>query len=305
MKTIDDWRSLGAIHAIGGHRLFAVDSGGGPGPALLLIHGFPTASWDFAPLYPALAADGRVIAPDLLGFGFSDKPIGHDYRIVEQADLVLDLLGKLGIERIAILAHDYGDSVAQEILARHNEGALDVDLTSVCLLNGGLFPESHRPRFVQKLLLTPLGPLVGRAMSQRAFDRAMRAVFAPGRPPTEDELAGFWGLIEAGNGRRVAHRLIRYIPERARMRERWVGALIEARIPLGLVFGLDDPVSGAHMVARFEEIVGQRHFVRRLEGVGHYPQVEAPAAVLDAYGDFRAGIPRPASAGRSSPSDIP
>lgn len=290
MISLDDWRSRGDHRELGGHRLFCVDSGGDSGDALLLIHGFPTASWDFAPIWPTLTATGRVVAPDLLGFGFSDKPARHDYTIVEQASLLDQLLDQLGIERAAILAHDYGDSVALELLARHNEGALGFEITSVCLTNGGLFPESHRPRTVQKLLLTPLGPLIGRAMSRRSLDNVMRRIFGPGRPPTDEEIDGFWQLLEENNGRRIAHRLIRYIPERQQMRERWVGALVEASAPVGMIFGLVDPISGAHMVDRYEEIVGQGRFVRRLDGVGHYPQVEAPEAVLEAYGDFIAGL---------------
>ena len=286
MISIQQWRSLGSVREIGGHGLFVVDSGDRHLPALLLLHGFPTASWDFARLYPALTETHRVIAPDLLGFGFSDKPARHDYRIVEQAALVTELLDRLGVNETAVLAHDYGDSVAQELLARHNEGAGPLRLASVCLLNGGLFPETHRPRTIQTLLLTPLGPLVSRALSRRAFDRAMRSVFAPGSPPSPADLDGFWQLVNEGHGRRITHRLIRYIPERQRMRDRWLAALREARIPIGLVNGSDDPVSGDHMVDRFEHIVGRRRFIRRLAGIGHYPQVEAPAAVLEAFNDF-------------------
>jgi len=287
---------MGTLHDTGGHRLFCVDSGASGLSALLLIHGFPTASWDYARLYPALARTHRVIAPDLLGFGFSDKPLRHDYQIVEQAALVAELLGRLGVRDTAVLAHDYGDSVAQELLARHDEGTLDVRLSSVCLLNGGLFPETHRPRTVQKLLLSPVGPLLSRGLSRRLFDRSMRGLFGASTPPARSDLDAFWELVNEGSGRRIAHRLIRYIPERRRRRDRWVGALRDSGVTVGLINGTADPVSGEHMVARFEEIVGPRHFVRRLSGIGHYPQVEAPAAVLDAYREFLDHALRQASA---------
>ena len=286
---------MGQFHDHMGHRLFAVDSGGN-GDVLLLIHGFPTSSWDYAPMYEALASERRVIAPDLLGFGYSDKPARHEYSIMEQADLVCALLDKLEAARVGILAHDYGDTVAQELLARHNERSLRTRLDHVCFLNGGLFPETHRPRFVQKLLLSPVGPLVSRAMSKQAFERAMRGIFSRNRPPSANELDSFWQLANENDGLRIAHRLIRYMPERVRHRERWVSALIEARTPVALIDGTEDPVSGEHMVQRFEEIAGRRHFIRRLDGVGHYPQVESPQAVLDAYREFVAGIPRVANA---------
>jgi pimeloyl-ACP methyl ester carboxylesterase len=73
--------------------------------------------------------------------------------------------------------------------------------------------------------------------------------------------------------------------ERRRRRERWVGALTRAGVPLRLIDGLEDPISGAHMVARYRELVREPDVVE-LAGVGHYPQLEAPEAVLSAVIDF-------------------
>ena len=95
----------------------------GQGEPLLLIHGFPTASWDWHYLWQPLAQRYRVIACDMLGFGDSAKPLNHTYSLLEQADLQQALLAHLQVEQpVHVLAHDYGDSVAQELLARHYEG---------------------------------------------------------------------------------------------------------------------------------------------------------------------------------------
>jgi len=64
----------------------------------------------------------QLLIPDLLGFGDSDKPAGHQYTLVEQADLIEALWHHFGIDHSALIAHDIGGSVAQELLARHNEG---------------------------------------------------------------------------------------------------------------------------------------------------------------------------------------
>jgi pimeloyl-ACP methyl ester carboxylesterase len=77
-------------------------------------------------------------------------------------------------------------------------------------------------------------------------------------------------------------KLIRYMVERRQFRERWVGALQNSNIPLRLIDGLDDPVSGAHMVARYRELIADADVVE-LEGIGHYPQLEAPEQVLRAF----------------------
>ncbi len=124
--------------------------------SLLLIHGFPSASWDWHYLWQPLAQRYRVIACDMLGFGDSAKPVNHEYSLLEQADLQQALLAQLGVEQpVHLLAHDYGDSVAQELLARHYDS--QIQIASCVFLNGGLFPETHRPVLMQKLLLSPLG----------------------------------------------------------------------------------------------------------------------------------------------------
>ncbi|HET7844343.1 MAG TPA: alpha/beta fold hydrolase, partial [Xanthomonadales bacterium] len=147
---LDDWRKGGDTRfRFRGHPIFTRKGGDADAPALLLVHGFPTASWDWAALWSALARTHRVVALDLLGFGFSAKPRGHAYSVVEQAALCESLLRDLGLREYRVLAHDLGDSVAQELLARRIDGGDRPRLDGVVFLNGGLFPETHRPVLVQ------------------------------------------------------------------------------------------------------------------------------------------------------------
>lgn len=253
---------------------------GGEGPRVLLaIHGFPSASWDWHPMWPELTKRFRVVAPDMIGFGFSDKPRDYEYSILDQASLHEALLRELGIARVHVLAHDYGDTVAQELLAR---GA---PLDSVCFLNGGLFPEVHRPRVVQRLLASRLGPLVGRLTSKRAFAKSLHDIFGPRTPPSRDFVDELWTLLRHNDGHRVVHLLIHYMAERREHRERWVSAVRNAKVPVRVVDGMRDPVSGAHMVARYRELVPNPDVVELTE-IGHYPQVEDPDAVLRAFAAF-------------------
>jgi pimeloyl-ACP methyl ester carboxylesterase len=296
---VREWRGRGHDVPFGSHRIFYVDSAPGDRtrPVLVLVHGFPTASWDFAKIWPALAARFRVIAPDMLGFGFSAKPRNHAYSIMEQADLFDTLLDRLAVARHHVLAHDYGDTVAQELLARDNERT-SPHLETVCFLNGGLFPETHRARRVQKLLEGPLGPAISRLTTKTTFSRSMAAIFGPSTQPSADELDAFWALVSHDDGHLLAHELIHYMAERRGHRERWVGALTAARCPLAVIDGAADPVSGAHMVARWREVVG-KGYVALLDGIGHYPQIEAPDDVLRHYFAFlvEAGVETTAGTG--------
>jgi pimeloyl-ACP methyl ester carboxylesterase len=266
---------------------------GGEGPPLLLVHGFPTASWDWHRVWPALAARFQLVALDMLGFGFSDKPRHHAYSIVEQADFQEALLERLGIARVHVLAHDYGDSVAQELLARHLERRVHHEsilaLASVVFLNGGLFPEAHRARTGQKLLASPAGPAISRMLGPSAIARGLAEVFGPNTQPSEADQRDFWTLISHAEGQKISHALIAYMQERRDRRERWVGALLQSDVPLRLVDGALDPVSGAHLAERYRELVPGADVVL-LPDVGHYPQLEAPDAVLRAFFEFHARL---------------
>ena len=264
-----------------GHRLASWH--GGSGEPLLLVHGFPTSSMDWQNVWPALAARYEVHALDLLGFGQSDKPVDFDYSISASADQWQALIETRGLREVSILAHDYGDTVAQELLARQLEHGLPFRIARVAFLNGGLFPEATYPLLVQRLLLGPFGPLVARVSSEKRFHATMRHICA--QPLSDAELHGHWQRMVRAGGRRVMPRLIRYIRERHLRRERWVGALEYADVPLCLVNGVADPVSGPSIVARWRELLPAAP-VFELPNVGHYPQWEAPEEVLAAFSKF-------------------
>ncbi len=280
------WRRAGTTIEVHGWRIFVADSdpSGSEKPVLLLLHGFPTSSYDFVPAWPALSERFRCVAPDLLGFGFSDKPRGRTYSIHEQADLVEGVVEALGLPPRWMLAHDYGDTVAQELLARDNARSERCWL-GCTLLNGGLFPETHRARPIQKLLASPVGSLLSSVLGRRAFDRSFSRVFAEATKPSAVELADYWSLILHDDGRHVFSSLIGYMAERREHRERWVEALCDADCPLQLINGSADPVSGAHMVARFREL-GIGADIVELADVGHYPHLEATDVVVGAFLDF-------------------
>ena len=278
--SLTAWQHAGGSFLWRGHDIFVRTGGDDDAPALLLVHGFPSASHDWHHLWDILCRDYRVIALDMIGFGFSDKPLAFDYSIKAQATLIETLLRGLDLDDVTLLVHDYGNTVAQELLARQLEGSLHLRLKGICFLNGGLFPETHRPVLAQRLLISPLGPLFSRLIGFEKLSKNFRNVCSDALPA--DELLAFWALLEHNQGRRVMPQLIRYMRERRQFRERWVGALQESDIPLRLIDGLDDPVSGAHMVARYRELVPNPDVVE-LAGIGHYPQLEAPEQVLRAF----------------------
>lgn len=262
----------------------------GSGPPVLLLHGFPTASWDWWKVWPILSKQYQIIAFDFIGFGFSDKPARYDYTIHDQADIAEGLLRQLGVTSYHCLAHDYGDSVAQELLARHYErqdvGNQQLVIQSLALLNGGIFPQLHRARFIQRALASPIGFLLSPLLNRKKLHRNFQAIFGPHTQPNEQEIDEFWQLIAHKKGQNRAHQLIQYIRDRKIHAQRWYDATTRVALPQCLINGTFDPISGGHVVDYYEQVVDQP-ITYRLENIGHYPQTEAPEKVLEAYFDFR------------------
>jgi pimeloyl-ACP methyl ester carboxylesterase len=260
----------------------------GDGPPMTLLHGFPSSSHDWAKATPALARVYSLLLFDFLGFGASDKPRDHVYSLHEQADVVEAVWAAQHITATELVAHDYGVSVAQELLARRAEGRLGVELRSLHLLNGGLYPDLHRPQPTQLALLDPQqGPALSELITEELFAQGLRPTFAESFDAAADS-ANIWQATCHEGGERIAHLLIGYIRDRETHGERWVGALEQTDVPLSFVWGMLDPVSGAHMARRIRERLPDAPFAA-LADVAHWPLLEAPQRVaeslLAAYDD--------------------
>ena len=292
------WDRGGREFAWNEHKLFVRSAGAGP--VLLLIHGFPTSSWDWARLWPLLEPTHHLYTLDMLGFGRSDKPRDFAYSIAAAADQWEAFAKAKGITQAHVLAHDYGDSVAQELLARQAEGKLGFRITSVAFLNGGLFPEAHHALPLQRWLAGPLGPLLARLSGFRNFAASLRRICA--QRIDDIELREHWRLLRLKDGHLVLPALLGYLRERRAHRTRWVRALEAATVPLRFIVGLRDPISGVDMARRYREVLASADVVE-LPEVGHYPQCEDAAAVRQALVEFldAGGAPE----GRRDPDSLP
>jgi pimeloyl-ACP methyl ester carboxylesterase len=270
------WEAGGERIDFRGHRIFVRRRDGG-GPPLLLLHGFPTASYDFRTLLDELP--GRAaIAFDYLGFGLSDKPRDHDYSLVWQADLAEAVAPA---EPVLILAHDIGTSVATELMARDVRGEGKLSIAGIVLLNGSILQDTASPTLGQRILASPLGPAFARLMSERGFRVQFGRIFSDAHPLAADEAADQWSLIAREKGNLTLPKTIAYMDERRRLADRWHGAVRDWQGELSMAWGMRDPVATPAVLKGLRELRPHAP-VTELADLGHYPQVEDPAAVAEA-----------------------
>lgn len=287
VDKLDKWQAEGSYFRFNDLKIFYIKKGSGP--VLLLIHGYPYNGFDYHLLVEDLALRFTVIIPDMPGMGFSSKPSNHHYCFPEMADMFSSLLVHHSVSEVHIMAHDLGNSVVQELIARATEGSNFFKIKSVAFLNGGLFTDVYRPRLIQILLSKspkPFGKMLSKIMTKKIVAKATAEVFGNRTKPSAALLEAWWMILNHNKGKALAYLLGRLVFEKDVHQQRWIEAMQRTSIPMCFINGPADPNSGIHMVNRYKELIPNPKTFLLGNDIGHWPQLEAPNDVLHAYFDF-------------------
>lgn len=290
-NQLANYKSKGKYFQFNNLNIFYIHQGNGPN--LLIFHGYPYNGFDFEMILPYLEKNFTILLPDMPGMGFSDKPDHHQYSFHEMANMYTALLSKLNIQNTHILAHDLGNSVVQELLARDLDNKNPFKIKSIAFLNGGLFTDVYKPRVIQILLSKspkPIGRLLSRVMTKSMVSKATSEVFGQQTKPTKELLDVFWEVLNYNNGKSLAYLLGRLVFEKDEHQKRWINAMQKTHIPMCFINGPADPNSGMHMANRYKELIPHSMLYLLPFHIGHWPQIEAPQLVLDSYMDFYENI---------------
>jgi pimeloyl-ACP methyl ester carboxylesterase len=281
--SVAAWQARGQMGQVAGFDIFYRDIGPRHSDAVLLLHGFPSSSYDWHSVLPLLGDDKRVVCLDFLGFGLSAKPKNHSYSLFEQADLVEILIKQLGIKRVKIIAHDMGTTVTCELLARRERQLLRMTIQSVLLMNGSVHIEMAHLTPSQQMLRSPLATVFARLSSKLIFKAQLKKILA--KPILNEELDAMWALLCHRQGKARLAQTISYIEERYRFAHRWLPPLTRLDIPVLILWGKQDPVAVAAIAEQLTREIPTAK-LQWLHQLGHYPQLEDPAAVAEACNLF-------------------
>ena len=291
IPSLDAWLQRGTHREQLGHRLFVLDVGPRTAPPLVLLHGFPSASYDFWRVLPTLARERRVIVHDHPGLGLSAKPRAYGYSIVEQTAHALALWQQLGLTQVDVLAHDYGCSIATELMFRRAHRDLPLAVRSFTLVNSGLYYAMAGLRPVQHLLrLHCTRPLASRLGARWLYKRTMRQLWGTPGAELDAELDVLWQMTARDGGKVALGWVSEYLEERRVLHTaRWNEGIRRLDAPAHVLWGDRDPVGVPAIALRLhEELPNAR--LTWLPGVGHYPMLEAPEAFADAALHFLNGL---------------
>jgi cis-3-alkyl-4-acyloxetan-2-one decarboxylase len=281
------WRSLYPFASrfldLGGMRQHYLDEGAGR--TLLLAHGNPTWSFHWRNLITALRPRFRLIAPDHIGCGLSDKPQDYRYRLAQHIENLTTLVERLDLREITLVAHDWGGAIGlgTALLCRERFARL-------VLLNTAAF-RSRRIPWRIRICRTPLlGPLAVRGRNSFARAALTMAVCRPERM-TPEVRAGYLAPYDSWGHRIAIQRFVDDIPLHPRhpsyptLLEIERGLRSLAQLPIALIWGMRDWCFTPYFLDRFQEFFPAAE-VHRMADAGHWVMEDAAEQVIPIIEQF-------------------
>ncbi|WP_299739448.1 alpha/beta fold hydrolase [uncultured Roseobacter sp.] len=276
---------------VGGHGIAYLDLGDPADPAVMLLHGIPTSSYLYRDVAPQIAAAGyRVIAPDLLGHGASDRPNDMAaYATDARAVRMFALADMLGIENFALVLHDVGGMTGWAMVGQAPERLSAVVATNTLAGLDGVTPA---PLVMQMMAgqVSPTDafadlddPAAARDMAQMWMDQGYSG---PGTAPAEEVDAYGADLVSASTAYAAFFGMA--VPAFMQGGEALTTDLAAYDGPTAIIFGEQDGFFAADIViadlaAKLGTNAGD---ITRLPETGHFLQAQAPAAYVAALTDF-------------------
>eukprot|EP01134_Creolimax_fragrantissima_P003218 CFRG3218T1 len=263
---------------------------------LLMLHGFPESSFSFHKVVDdMLRYFDRVVLFDMLGYGWSDKPeLTYSYSLLEQADTAFTVWKYFNLKGGHLISHDMGDSVATEIVARHENNMMPVwfsdGLQSLTFTNGSMVLDLSSLRITQRLLLSGYGYYMQHLVSKTVFEHQVRSAHGNDKLAVAD-IDSLWEANCFQDGTMKSYLTIKYLTDRKQFEKtRWLPALSQTTLPIHLCWGDNDAVACVKMVNYLKEHVCKDATVTIMKGVGHFCQVGSPEQWIEAVGSYYARI---------------
>ena len=241
--NIEQWKQKGNYIDIYGKSVFHIHHKTEK-PTIAFLHGYPSASFDYYNVLPNLENCFSYIIHDQIGFGLSAKPSNYSYSLIEQAEIAIELWKKLGIKEIHLVSHDYGTSIANEIIVRKLQGFEPVKIKTITFCNGSMHIELAKLKLVQKLLKHPtFGKYIVALMNKKTFIKTMQDIWFDKNLCDVQEMNVLYDLLQLNSNNEVLHKISQYNNERVKYWHRWIPALTQLDIPTHILWAQEDPIA--------------------------------------------------------------
>ena len=287
---LEKWRKEGQTVELQGTKIWYHDQGPKTDDAVFIVHGYPGSSWDFQGVVERIGSDTRTVVMDMRGFGLSEKPLDGDYQsnftLQRQADLYEELAHHLKLKTVILVAHDMGQTVGLELMARFEEGRTPFRIRHAILLDGStLIDMIQTTPFQDQALAAPSTALpeemawedIMKAPAPEAYAKESRA-----RDDFNELITCQAHQIYYNQGSRIIGGIVHYLNERKEDFDRWSRTFFGfKKAPLSVIWGEQDPVA---VIAMADRVKKERPVtdLYKYPDCGHWPSIEHPDRIGDA-----------------------
>jgi pimeloyl-ACP methyl ester carboxylesterase len=285
LAGLQEWVNQGRFIEANGYKIFLVTAGKAKtkGHGVLIVHGFPGSSWDWSGVVPQVAKRTRVVVPDMVGFGQSEKPqkgtFEDHYSLFKQADMYEAVAKAEGLTEVMLVIHDMGQSVGSELMKRQQEGTLPFKIRHAIVFNGSTLINLVVLAPMQKKGLDAPDSL-GPDMTKDVVMKDLNDSFGKAHPATEEILSNMADQILNNEGDRVFNRQIRYMGQRKEKLQRWQAGIINFNGPVSMFWGELDPISVVAMADAWKDMQPKIE-LHKWPDVAHWPMIDVPDRVAD------------------------
>ena len=288
-ERLAKWRSEGQSVELLGGQIWYHDQGPKTDDAVFIVHGYPGSSWDFQGVVERIGPDTRTVVMDQRGFGLSEKPLDGDYQsnftMLRQADIFDALATHLGLKSVLLVAHDMGQTVGLELMARFEEGRTPFRIRHAILLNGSTLVDMVQPSDFQKQTLAGPSTALSEDMAWEDICNIFPGTYSKetkDRDDFEEIITCQAHQIHYNLGSRIVGGIVHYLKERAEDFNRWSRTLFEfKKAPMTVIWGEQDPIA---VVAMADRIKSERPVtdLYKYPDCAHWPSIEYPDRIGDA-----------------------
>jgi len=276
--TINDWSKLHSLTRINNEIVSYIDTEDGDN-TILFLHDFGTNSYSFYKQLQQLQHEYRIVIPDLIGFGFSNKPRNYYFSILDQAQMIIKLLEKLEINSVTVVSQGYGTSVLLEIIAEIqnlNSKIINLNFTNIVLLNGSLTIEVLKSSSSNDLINNTMNTKFNQiGYSYQLFEKNFNLALQQPSKVTTNDIRILWSLMSVNSGQRYLQFVDYTILERKQFAKKWIGALKNTRTNVLIVWGESDITNNKKLADKLHQIV-EGSELKLIESCGHFPSLEQP-----------------------------
>ncbi len=262
---------------------------GGEGPPVVLLHGYPESALMWRKIVPQLTAVGlRVIAPDLLGFGASDKPTNpSEYTLEKQSKRIIALLDQLGIQKWTQVGHDLGGPWTWEVIDRATDR-----IERLIIMNTSAYRDGFNPPAMVKMMATPMGHMMLVMMANKVTGPFMVGTFfrmftGNSAVIDSDAVEGYWRPMNEGTTRPFRQFVTNFENLYAQF-DRYHAAFRRLNVPVLIIWGKkDEVVNAAKLTPQFaSDLRIPRENIHILEDANHFLPEDKASEIAGKIKDF-------------------